>query len=609
MKKQIRTRVYLFAGNGILLCAGFLFFAYIGFSSLRQISYAQTTANLRTFALALRQLAVRTPGLDTAGGAYGTFDDFVKQLAAADPSFRISVIDGTGKILGDSDLNAQTLENHRLRPEIAAALDGNEGTDIRRSVSAGRMTIYYAVPLEYGGKSYAIRLSVPEETTVFFSSPVTVQSAYAACAVLAAVLILSAALSSRILRPLKALGTAAARYEQGDFSCRPGVTNPREFADLGNKLGKMAEKLALHIKNIRVQQEETEAVLAGMNEALLVLDSSLRMIKYNGAAAALFGLSEKLTGQPLIQCIRNTEIADFAKAAAEGSSPAAGTAAEVREDAHFLLVRCSRISAADTRFRYILVFTDITRLKNLERVRRDFAANVSHELKTPVTAIQGFIETLLDGALEDPPTARRFLGIMSQQSSRMTNIIEDLLTISRLEQDTDGRFPAVRMEQGNIQDIFRHVQVMCGGAAAEKEISLNFTCGEGLRGRMNAGLVEQAVANLVENAVKYSPAGSSVCVTAEKRPDSDETHSSGDRSRIVITVRDDGPGIPPVHRERIFERFYRIDKGRSRETGGTGLGLSIVRHIAIVHGGTVRLAPSEKGACFVFEIPFSGGTE
>jgi len=234
---------------------------------------------------------------------------------------------------------------------------------------------------------------------------------------------------------------------------------------------------------------------------------------------------------------------------------------------------------------------DVTRLRRLENVRSDFVANVSHELKTPITSIKGFVETLLDGAMDDPEDARRFLTIVAAQADRLNEIIEDLLTLSRLEGDTDKT--GISLQPGHILDVLQAAAAICQLKAAEKNVAIELACDAALEIEINAALLEQAVVNLVDNAVKYSPDRQTVHVEVTQTP-----------VETVIRVRDHGCGIGSDHLPRLFERFYRVDKARSRKLGGTGLGLAIVKHIAQVHGGhvTVESVPGE-GSVFSLHLP------
>ena len=243
----------------------------------------------------------------------------------------------------------------------------------------------------------------------------------------------------------------------------------------------------------------------------------------------------------------------------------------------------------------LVVLHEVTRLKRLESVRRDFVANVSHELRTPITSIKGFVETLLDGALADQENASRFLEIVLRQVNRLEAIITDLLILSRVERATGE--PISRLDTANVREPLKAAVEMCEKKAGDKQIRIELDCDPGLRAEINAPLLEQAVVNLVDNAVKYSEQGKSVRVSCEQH-----------NGQLLIRVQDEGCGIEPKHLPRLFERFYRVDQARSRELGGTGLGLAIVKHIAIAHGGEVDVQSTVgTGSTFSIKIPANGG--
>jgi two-component system phosphate regulon sensor histidine kinase PhoR len=239
----------------------------------------------------------------------------------------------------------------------------------------------------------------------------------------------------------------------------------------------------------------------------------------------------------------------------------------------------------------LAVFHDITHLRRLETARRDFVANVSHELKTPITSIKGFVETLLAGALNEPENAEKFLRIIALQTDRLNEIIDDLLSLSRIEQGAERH--QIAFARGNLKEMLQAAGQVCEAKAAPKNIGIEVACPDALRANFNAPLLEQALVNLLDNAIKFSPANSSVRM---------EAGIAG--SEIVIRVMDQGGGIPPEHLDRIFERFYRVDAGRSREVGGTGLGLAIVKHIAQAHRGRVTVSSTPgQGSTFSIMIP------
>jgi two-component system phosphate regulon sensor histidine kinase PhoR len=290
--------------------------------------------------------------------------------------------------------------------------------------------------------------------------------------------------------------------------------------------------------------------------------------------------------------VKNPELQWFVQRIRSSGDPVEGEVGLKDGSGKVLQVHGTSLRDADGRVMgALIVFHDITKLKQLESTRRDFVANVSHELKTPITSIKGFVETLLAGALNEPENAAKFLRIIAQQTDRLNEIINDLLSLSRIEQEAERR--QIFLTAQRIKWVLQAAIEVCEPKAADKGITIQLTCPEELRAPLNAPLLEQALVNLIDNAVKFSAAGGSVLVEAEKAG-----------AEIVIRVKDQGIGIPPEHLPRIFERFYRVDAGRSRKDGGTGLGLAIVKHITQAHGGrvTVESAPGQ-GSAFSIIIP------
>jgi two-component system, OmpR family, phosphate regulon sensor histidine kinase PhoR len=329
-----------------------------------------------------------------------------------------------------------------------------------------------------------------------------------------------------------------------------------------------------------------------MTEAVLVTDQDGRLLHCNQAAGRLFGFNPAAGGRRDIQeVIRHADVQQFLEKILQSSSPleeiiAIGTGREKICSAHGCLLRSEngRNNGA------LLVFHDITRLKRLETMRRDFAANVSHELKTPITAISGFVETLRDGALL-MPEAERFLEIIARNVKRLQAIIEDLLALARLEQEErQGRIALMRQ---NVRPVLENAAALCLKAAEEKGISLELICPDRLRAEINPDLLEQAVVNLLDNAIKYSPPQSRVILQAAQ-----------DKNGLLLTVQDFGCGISSEHHARLFERFYRVDKARSCKLGGTGLGLAITKHIVQAHHGTISInSVLGHGSTFAIRLP------
>jgi two-component system phosphate regulon sensor histidine kinase PhoR len=356
----------------------------------------------------------------------------------------------------------------------------------------------------------------------------------------------------------------------------------------------MASKLRERIETVLSQANEQEAVFSSMVEGLLAVDTDERIIRMNRAAAAFFDVDpDEARGRTIQEVIRNPELQKFVTRALTSREPVEGDIIlRVNGGERFLQAHGALLLDAESSRRgLVVVLNDVTRLRQLEAVRRDFVANVSHELRTPITSIKGFVETLRDGAIHNREDAEHFLGIIAKQSDRMNSIIADLLTLSRVEQDMEKE--KVRFETGRLTEALREAVQVCERKASEKEISIGIECPQDLTARINAALIEQAVVNLIDNAVKNSDPGTRVTVSAGR--------SDGG---TVISVADEGYGIPAKHIPRLFERFYRVDKARSSKLGGTGLGLAIVKHIAQAHGGSVSVESTPgSGSKFTIFLP------
>jgi two-component system, OmpR family, phosphate regulon sensor histidine kinase PhoR len=411
-------------------------------------------------------------------------------------------------------------------------------------------------------------------------------------AVTSAAAALAYALARQLARPLDGLRAAAARLASGDVRADPPATDVAEFADLAAALVRLREQLVERGLTIGRQDTQQEAVLGSMIEGVLAIDGRRRILGINRAAADLLDVEAgAAAGRPMQDVIRNPDLRRFALTAIDCREP-------VEDDLLLRGIRDRTIRLRGTALRdasgdggAVIVLNDVTEVHRLENVRRDFVANVSHELKTPVASIKGFVETLLDGALDDHTDARRFLGIVSRQADRLASIIEDLLALSRIEQsETSGTLP---LDQQPLAGLLVAATDDCRPRATERSIRLELTCPPMLMVTVNGPLLEQAVINLVDNAIKYSEPGKTVWLSAD-----------ADADGTAIRVRDEGCGIAAEHLPRLFERFYRVDKARSRNLGGTGLGLSIVKHIVQAHAGTIAVESTPGvGTTFTIRLP------
>ncbi len=443
-----------------------------------------------------------------------------------------------------------------------------------------------------------VTLSVIAATAIAVASLVTLEGVPRLAGMLAAGVVVAGSawvaglwVVQRISRPLVEMRAAARRYAAGDLEYRFSVTEPEEVAAIAEALNSMAIELKARMATMQRQRSELEAILWSMSEGVVVLDAASRVRSANAAAARLAGSTPvEATGRSLLDVFRSTELAALADEVAVNDEAVERNITLYLEAPRIIHVHGSALhSAADPRPGTLLVLHDITRLKRLEDIKRDFVANVSHELKTPITTIKGFVETLLDGAHADAGQAVRFLEIAKQNADRLHAIIEDLLSLSRLEQ-ADAEIPRARTD---LSYLAKRVAEACARSAAEKGITIRRQCESPCVAEVSASLIEQALVNLVDNAVKYSDAGAEV-----------EIRIGAVDGLVEVAVSDTGPGIVPTALPRIFERFYRVDRARSRAMGGTGLGLAIVKHIALAHGGNVDVQSTVgQGSTFTLTLP------
>lgn len=381
-------------------------------------------------------------------------------------------------------------------------------------------------------------------------------------------------------------------FRQGRLQARPPVSPIRELAELQTGIRLFAEETEQALARLARDRNELDAVFSAMTEGVVVLDAAGRVTRMNRSAQEMFQVTGQPAG-PLIEVIRHAGLDALVSGPEVNVSP-------LRRDLHFeaphprvLQVHCSRIhNAVGLVTGTLLVFEDVTLLRRLESVRREFSSNVSHELRTPITSILGFIETLRDEeAVSTEEERRHYLEIVARQAGRLHAIVEDLLTLSRIELITDP--VAAGLEVVELAGVVEAAVGMCTRAAQDRGIRIEVEPASGVNARINASLLEQALVNVIDNAIKYSPEGSVVRVTME---------SSGDE--LLVHVQDRGIGIPEADLPHIFERFYRVDKGRSRKAGGTGLGLSIARHIMQVHHGRILVeSRPEEGSRFTLGLP------
>jgi two-component system phosphate regulon sensor histidine kinase PhoR len=509
---------------------------------------------------------------------------------------RFTVILPNGKVVGDSEAVSDDMENHGDRPEIRQALKGDVGTATRFSGTLRQRMLYVAIPIQDAEKAAiqgVVRISIATDAIDEQLKKIQIRIALGGLVIAALASLLCLVISRRITRPIEAMRQGAARYARGDFSHRLHPPETLELAGLAGAMNQMARDLEERIRAVVRQRNETRAVLSSMVEGVIALDREERILHLNEAAARLLDKpTDFLQGRSIQEVMRNRDLHHLVHNTLSEGANTQGDITLYQDGDRIFNIRCTLLRDPDGGSKgALLVINDVTQLRRLENMRSEFAANVSHEIKTPLTAIQGFVETLHQGAVDDPAEVDRFLGIIQKHVRRLATIIDDLMYLSRLEQDGEAR--RLTLANNPVAEVIRTAVGLCRTKADEKRITVELVCEEGLTAAMDTELMEQAVVNLLDNAIKYSPAGSRIEVEARRN-----------QQEISIHVRDQGMGIPARHLPRLFERFYRVDKARSRNMGGTGLGLAIVKHIVQAHGGRVTVESTrQRGSTFTLHLP------
>lgn len=393
-------------------------------------------------------------------------------------------------------------------------------------------------------------------------------------------------------RWLFAIQAGVRSFAVGELNYRLPEGGPDEFSLLAELLNVMAVNLRARIEAVTRQKNELDAVLSSMAEGVLAIDLDGRIISLNRAAEKVLHLrAQEVSGRIFKEALPSQALHTVVQFALENREITKDITLQGSSDQFISTLATPLRDAAGGCIGAVVLLHDVTDLRKLENIRRDFVANVSHELKTPITAIKGFVETLLGGAIENPTDMRRFLTIIGRQSDRLYAIIEDLLSLSRMEQQSEKA--QLDKRTTSIIEVLHSAIEICQPSAQKKQIEITLVCQPDLRARVNSSLLEQAVINLIDNAIKYSEPQKPVTVSA-----------SLENNELALKVRDQGLGIDKAHLARVFERFYRVDKGRSRKMGGTGLGLAIVKHIAQIHGGSAHVeSVLGEGSTFSIRIP------
>ena len=517
---------------------------------------------------------------------------FCKELGAAIQT-RITIVAPSGRVIADSFARVATMENHQNRPEIKTAFSGRQGMAIRYSRTLDKDMMYIALPVK-GPEGV---LAVIRTAVSVSAIEKNIQSTRNKVLLFLIVTVIAAAgvcwyVTRKIIQPLEEIKKGAQAFARGDLSNRLPVPDTEELSAVARSMNQMAQNLAHQIQEALDRQRELEAVHASMQEGVIAIDNQEKIITINDAAARIFSFpAPELKNKSVLEVARNYELQTFIHTALSTHEPVEDDIRIHQDKEKILNVHSSALwDSRDHRIGTLIIFHDITRIRRLEKMHKDFAANVSHELKTPLTTLKGFIETLQ--AMPDTTSEDRsgFLRILEKNVNRMIDLVNDLLALSHLER-LEGT--GVRFDETRLSDLIQSAVTTCGPLAEAKQIQVHMACPEDLTVRVDPVLIEQAIVNLVENAVKYSPENARVDIVV-RNPGTD----------IEIDVIDSGTGIAAEHLPKIFNRFYRVDKGRSRQEGGTGLGLAIVKHIIQYHNGRITVSSvKNKGTTFHIRLP------
>jgi len=510
---------------------------------------------------------------------------------AASSGARVTIIAADGTVLADSESQVETMENHANRQEVQEALEKGEGRFIRQSVSVKRGLIYYAFR-EYlpGDVPVVIRLALPlegiDQPRGQFRTELIVGSLLIFLIAGAAGLLMSRSYSDRVER----LREFSRRVAEGDFRPLPSDGTGDTLEALGTSMNQTASRLDRTIRTLTEERNLSSAILGSMVEGVAVVNAAERLVFTNPGFASILGLDvPPVAGSSLLEVVRQTELIGAVRRVLAGEPRVESEIATGTLRQHFFAATVASVRAGETSGA-VIVLHDITELRKLERVRRDFVANVSHEFRTPLTAIQGFSETLLAGAMDDPQNRERFLNIILEHARRLARLTEDLLKLSQMDADRlelEIRPVKVALLIESCYETARH-------RAAERELNLTLDASEDLPDVAgDARRLQEILQNLLDNAIQYTLPGGKIHLTAELKND-----------EVVFTVSDTGIGIPTADQPRIFERFYRVDAARSREAGGTGLGLAIAKHLVEVQGGRLWVKSEVGvGSKFHFSVP------
>ena len=564
MKRSFFSKIFI--GYLLIIFALSSLILVLSLNTIREFYRDTLTDHLKTLGYTLNSEVEHL--LDM--GRANQLDGFIKTLGSKIHT-RVTIIATDGKVLADSEENIQSMENHSHRPEVIEALQGKTGKSIRFSSTANRDMLYVAVPIEKDGKiTGVIRTSLFLSDINNLLTKLNYHVAGISLGIVFIALIGAFLISNSVVRPIKNLTLAARKVASGDFGVRVFLKTKDELRVLADSFNRMNEEMGKMFSELGQQKEELKSIIDSLQEGLLVLDKQGRVIRSNESFRKIIG-NQAVEGKLYWEIMRNPRLAELLKNA-DGKK---GKFVEELTLGDRVFI-CS-VAPLEGGEGTVSIFYDITEIKKIEKVKKDFVSNVSHELRTPLTSIKGYAETLRNEV--DTVPGKKYLETIERNTDRLINIVNDLLLLSNLEEKA-----VLELEDVDLRDFLENVIKIFDQRLKDKRLSLVVDLKENLPTiKADSFKLEQMMLNLLDNAIKYTDHGE-IAVSAGVQ-----------ENRVRIQVRDTGIGIPKENIPRIFERFYVVDKSRSRKSGGTGLGLSIVKHIVFLHQGTIGIEsiPSE----------------
>ncbi len=573
MKRSFFSKIFL--GYLLIIFALSSLILVLSLNTIRDFYRDTLTAHLKTLGYTLNPEVAELLGT----GRANQLDDFIKKLGSKIHT-RVTVIAMDGTVLADSDEDPKSMENHSHRPEVLEAIQGKTGKSIRFSSTADKDMLYVAVPIEKGGKiNGVIRTSLFLKDVDDLLTKLNFRVAWISLGVVLIALLGAVFISNGIVQPIKNLTSAARKVASGDFSVRVFLKSKDELRDLADNFNRMNEEMQSMFTELSEQKEGLNSIIHSLQEGLFVVDKHSKIIRANESFRRLAG-DQLVEGKLYWEAIRNPQLAELLmKAAAEKGN----FMEELTLGDRIFICSVTPLKGGEE---IVSIFHDVTEIKEIEKIKKDFVTNVSHELRTPLTAIKGYTETLRKEV--DTAPGKKYLEIVERNTNRLINIVSDLLLLSSLEEKA-----ALELEDVDLKAFLENVIKIFDQRLRDKGLSLVVDVKQNLPTiKADSFKLEQMLVNLLDNAIKYTDHGEIAIFAGVQE------------NQVRIQVRDTGIGIPKENIPHIFERFYVVDKSRSRKSGGTGLGLSIVKHIVILHKGTINIESTVgKGTSVTVILP------